>query len=166
MKKINLTFLILICIISFRARAGKENYLVRCNQKWVEVVMEDLFTPVVASRVHVYPNLAAYAGLSKKEKSLTSLEGKLTQFQGISSPKIPVDFSLAALFAFFTVAKKLVYSEYMITQFETDETEIREKRNKKMTQLKNPSIEYGKQVGQEIISWMKKDIYDYTWTLS
>lgn len=162
------TFLLIVLAIfqGLPLFAGKGNYLVRCNQKLVDVVMEDLFTPIVASRVHVYPNLAAYAVLSKKEKALPSLEGRLNGFEKISEPNTPVDLSLSALFAFTTVAKKLVYSEHIITQFENAELDIWRKRNKKKSTLDKSSVEYGRQVGAEIISWMKKDNYDYTRTLT
>jgi hypothetical protein len=163
--KRNLVFLILL-FWGFHAFAGKENYLIRCNQKLVEVVMEDLFTPVVASRVNAYPNLAAYAVLSQKGNSLEPLEGKLNQFEIISAPSTKVDLSLSALFAFTTTAKKLIYSEYMFDQFEASESEIWLRNNKKDTLLLRLSKEYGRQVAQEIIVWMKKDIYDYTRTLT
>lgn len=148
------------------AQAEKPNYLVRSNLKLVDVAMEDLFTPIVSSRVLVYPNLAAYALLQKKDASLPSLEGRLNQFVKISDPKVKVDFSLSALFAFTTVAKKLVYSEHLITNFEKEEVEIWKKQHLKSTQLLQPSIDYGKQAAAEIIAWMKKDNYDYTRTLS
>ena len=96
MKKRILAFIILGFLASFPSYAGKENYLVRCNQKLVEVIMEDLFTPVVASRVAVYPNLAAYAVLVQKGKALEPLEGNLNQFEKISLPKTKVDLSLSA----------------------------------------------------------------------
>lgn len=158
--------LILLFSVSLQAYAGKENYLVRCNQKLVEVVMEDLFTPVVASRVNAYPNIAAYAVLVQKGKSLEPLEGKLNQYTGISAPKTKVDLSLSALFAFTTMAKKLVYSEYMFEEFEAKESGLWLRNNKKDTMLLRLSREYGRQVAQEIIVWMKKDIYDYTRTLT
>ncbi len=163
--KTKLVFLILLLTKGFHAFAGKENYLVRCNQKLVEVVMEDLFTPVVASRVNAYPNLAAYAVLAQKGKALEPLEGKLNQFEKISAPSTRVDLSLSALFAFTTTAKKLIYSEYMFDQFEAKESEVWLRNNKKDTLLLRLSKEYGRQVAKEIIVWMKKDIYDYTRTL-
>lgn len=166
MIKRSFAFLILPFLANLPSYAGNGNYLVRCNQKLVEVVMEDLFTPVVASRVNAYPNLAAYAVLQKKGKTLEHLEGNLNQFEKISEPKTKVDLSLSALFAFTTTAKKLIYSEYMFDEFEAIESGIWLKKNKKDTLLLRLSKEYGRQVAQEITVWMKKDIYDYTRTLT
>jgi hypothetical protein len=165
MKKIY-WFIVLILLSSLRAEAGKDNYLVRCNLKLVDVVMEDLFTPMVASRVNVYPNLAAYAVLTKKGKSLVPLTGKLNGFNEVSDPVSKVDLSLSSFFAFTTVAKKLVYSEHIITRFEEDEKKTWLGKNNKDSVLLKASVEYGQKAGQEIIVWMKKDNYEYTRTLS
>jgi len=153
-------------IISFGAKAGKGNYLVRCNLKLVDIIMEDLFTPAVASRVKVYPNIAAYEILCKSDKRILSLGNRLNQFDGISNPKTKIDYSLSALFAFTTVGKKLVYSEYMFTDFEKSESSKWLKLHKNDTTLLKHSIEYAQTVAQEVIVWMKKDNYDFTRTLS
>jgi hypothetical protein len=153
-------------LISFGANAGKGNYLVRCNLKLVDIIMEDLFTPAVASRVKVYPNIAAYEILCKRDKRILSLGNRLNQFDGISNPKTKIDYSLSALFAFTTVGKKLVYSEYMFTDFEKAETSKWLRFNKNDTTLLKHSIEYAQTVAREVIVWMKKDNYDYTRTLS
>ena len=109
---------------SLESKAGNQNYLVRCNQKLVDVIMEDLFTPAVTSRVKVYPNVAAYEVLCKKDQRLLTLSSQLNQLTEISNPDKKVDYSLSALFAFTTVAKKLVYSEYMFTDFEKADSKI------------------------------------------
>jgi hypothetical protein len=145
---------------------GNQNYLVRCNQKLVDVIMEDLFTPAVASRVKVYPNIAAYEVLAKKGGKLKSLGNQLNELNPVSDPKEKVDYSLSALFAFTTVAGKLVYSEYLITQFEEKEVSNWFGKKKKDTSLIRSSKAYGRKVGSETIAWMKNDRYDYTRTLS
>ncbi|HRH34496.1 MAG TPA: vanadium-dependent haloperoxidase [Catalimonadaceae bacterium] len=159
-------FILLFFLSISRAEANSENYLVRCNLKLVEVIMEDLFTPVVAGRVKVYPNIAAYEVLSKKGNKLRTLQPYLNQMKPISGPTQAVDFSLASLFAFTTVAKKLVYSEYMFVDFERHESSIWLKAHKNDSVLLNNSISYGRLVSAEIIKWMKGDNYDYTRTLS
>jgi hypothetical protein len=158
--------LFILFFLGSSAKASQENYLVRCNQKLVDVIMEDLFSPAVASRVKVYPNVAAYEILCLKGGGLHSFQGKLTGLGPIPKPSQKVDFSLSALFAFSTVAKKLVYSEYIFDAFEEKEKKIWKSTHKKDSSLLNPSKEYGMEVAQFIIAWMKKDNYDYTRTLS
>ena len=152
--------------ITFSSNGKSGAYLVRCNEKLVSVVMEDVFTPPVASRVHVYPNIAAYEVLCKKDKSMHSYSKKLKDLDSIPNNTEIVDFSLSALVAFTTVAKKLVYSEYMITDFEKAEYEMWLSTNKNDSILFYHSIDYGKTVAGSIILWLKNDQYDYTRTLS
>ena len=142
------------------------NFLYRCNEKLVDIVMEDLFTPPVASRVHVYPNIAAYGVLCKCNKNMKPIEGKLNELGSLPSPPEGIDCFLSSRAAFTTVAKKLVYSEYLISEFENQENTTWLSAHQNDSAMLNRSLDYGKTVGQNIIMWMKKDNYDYTRTLS
>ena len=128
--------------------------------------MEDLFTPPVASRIHVYPNIAAYQVLCKANGNLKSLDGQLKDLETIPDPAFTVDYSLSACIAFTTVAKKMVYSEYMLTAFEDTEYKKWLPAHNNDTVLLKQSIDYGKIAAQKIIAWLKKDNYDFTRTLS
>ena len=134
------------------------NYLSRCNEKLVDVVMEDLFTPPVASRVHVYPNIAAYEVLAIGNPQLVSLSGQIRHLPKLNLSKENINYSIAAEYAFTTVAKKLVFSEYMISDFEGEEKNLW-KNSGCDTNFLNKSIEYGINAGQQIITWMLKDNY-------
>ena len=137
---------------------AEQNYLYRCNEKLIEVVMEDLFTPPVASRVHVYPNIAAYEVLCLGKTDMISLRGSIPQLPRLVLSDSSVNLSIAAEFAFTTVAKKIVLSEYMITDFESLERELWLNEIKDSIIL-NKSIEYGKAQARLIIDWILKDNY-------
>ena len=137
---------------------AEQNYLYRCNEKLIEVVMEDLFTPPVASRVHVYPNIAAYEVLCLGKIDMISLRGSIPQLPRLVLSDSSVNLSIAAEFAFTTVAKKIVLSEYMITDFESVERELWLNEIKDSIIL-NKSIEYGKAQARLIIDWILKDNY-------
>src|SRR5258706_5741817 len=98
-------------------QAGSGTWLYRCNEKLVEIIMEDLFTPPVASRVQLYSNIAAYEVLCFKDKKLRPLAGQLKGLERISPPATHVDISLSATVAFALVARRLVYSEYIVDDF-------------------------------------------------
>lgn len=127
--------------------------------------MEDLFTPPVASRVHVYPNIAAYQVLCKAGNHLKSLSGQLKGLDSLPDPVAQVDYPLAACIAFTTVAKKMVYSEYMLTDFEAKEYAHWLPLHGNDTVLLKNSTAYRQLAAQKIIAWLKKDNYDYTRTL-
>ena len=157
MKKIIvLSVFVLLCSI-LHAQNDKD-YLFRCNEKLIDIVMEDLFSPPVASRVYVYPNIAAYEVLAQGNAEMKSLSGAIKHLPALMLDKANINYSLAAEFAFTTVAKKLIFSEYMITDFE-------EKEIKTWATLINnddllqASVEYGRKAGAQIIDWMMKDNY-------
>jgi len=165
MKKIIIVVFFCICNLNFtKGSDTSNNYLIRCNEKLIEVVMEDLFTAPVASRVHVYPNIAAYEVLSIGNPKLKSLSGTIIHLSKLNLEKVDVNYSIAAEFAFTTVAKKLVFSEYMITDFENNEKEIWAKNNIDTAEI-NKSIDYGKNAGKQIIEWLIKDNYIHVKTM-
>lgn len=159
-------FVFLFCLIHSISFAWTvvDNYLYRCNEKLVEVVMEDLFNPPVSSRVYVYPNIAAYEVLAIGSPQLISLSGQIKHLPKLKFEKENINYSIAAEFAYTTVAKKLVFSEQMISDFERDEKEIW-KNKITDTLLINKSIEFGIKAGKQLIDWVMKDNYTYIKTL-
>jgi len=136
-----------------------QNYLVRCNEKLIEVVMEDLFNPPVSSRVYVYPNVAAYEVLCLGNPQLVSLSGQIKHLPKLNLEKSnTINYSIASEFAFTTVAKKLVFTEQMIISFEQEEKNTWKKQNLD-TNVINASIKYGIAAGKQIIDWLLKDNY-------
>jgi PAP2 superfamily len=148
-------FLFLNNVISAQ---NKADYLYRCNEKLIDIVMEDLFSPPVASRVYVYPNIAAYEVLVKGNPELKSLGSGIKHLPALALEKENINYSVAAEFAFTTVAKKLVFSEYKVTDFEENEKKTWSTllNNEELLQA---SIEYGRKAGAQIIEWMMQDNY-------
>lgn len=159
-------FLIINLTLNGYGQSSTGNYLYRCNEKLTDVIMEDVFNPAQASRVHVYPNIAAYQVLSFKYKELTPLSGVLSQLKSFDKPATKIDYSLSALTAYAAVARKLVYSEYMINDFENAEQMRWLLKNNNDSVLFKASVDFGHSVSQKIIEWIKGDNYDYTRTLS
>jgi hypothetical protein len=151
-------FIILLFIfINCNARA-QNNYLYRCNEKLVDIVMEDLFTPPVASRVYVYPNIAAYEVLASGHPEMQSLSGQIKHLPELKCDNSNINFSVSAQFAFITVARKLVFSERLIDEFEAEEKKSWSAILHDDALLQS-SIDYGKKAGMQIIEWMMKDNY-------
>ena len=67
--------------------------------KVTEVIIHDIFSPPVASRIYAYSNIAAYEVLVQKNKDYKSLAGKLTDLKPApqASADAPVNYDLAAL---------------------------------------------------------------------
>ena len=154
-----------LCLTTAQARErGYDNYLYRCNEKLIEVIMEDLFTPPVASRVQVYPNIAAYEVLAIGDPQLLSLSHQFKHLLPLTLKRENINYSIAAEFAFTTVAKKLVFSEYLISEFEIIEKNTWREKAIDSTTLSN-SIRYGVNAGNMIINWLQNDNYAHVKTL-
>mgnify|MGYP000666342139 CR=1 FL=1 len=81
--------------------------------KVVEVMVHDIFSPPVASRIFAYPNIAAYEIIAQKDSTYTSLAGQISHLKSIPKPdeSKQINFSLAALIAHIDLSKQLIFSE-------------------------------------------------------
>ena len=81
--------------------------------KVVEIMIHDIFSPPVASRIFVYPNIAAYEILAQKSTKFKSLNGVLKEYTPI--PKADstkqINLELSALIAHMELSKSLIFSE-------------------------------------------------------
>jgi len=136
---------------------SKQKTLHELNELLINTVMDDVFTPPVASRIYTYPNIAFYECIHEEEEGYGSLVGKLNDFRSLPQPLGTTDHFISAAIAFSYTAQSLVGSEYKFENwrkkfldsisFVTD------------TQLINRSVKFGKQIADSIITWSKKDHY-------
>src|SRR6476646_7283502 len=64
-----------------------QNQLPQWNTKLTQVIISDIFTPAVCSRIYAYSNIAAYEALRPQYKDYTSYAGKLNGLQPLPQPK-------------------------------------------------------------------------------
>jgi hypothetical protein len=78
-----------------------------------EIMVHDIFSPPVASRVFAYPSIAAYEIIARDNDTYRSLENQLTGLTAIPEPPSdqPINFQLAALIAHMDLNKRLIFSE-------------------------------------------------------
>ena len=131
--------------------------------KVTEVMVHDIFSPPVASRIYTYPNIAAYEILAQNNANYRSLA---SQLRGLDSvPKAPlaeVNYEVAALVAHMDLSRRLIFSEEMITSYRDSLYGIWENTNEDVFLA---SKTYGLQVADHIASWMDKDNYKQTRTM-
>ena len=134
-------------------------------KKLTDVIVYDIFSPPVASRVYMYPTIAAYAVMQQANpESYHAIEPQLTGLEQIPEPASEdVDFNLAAFYAHTVVGKQLIFSEDRITEFQ-DKT-IAELQAKGLpNRVLEASLAHGKAVAEHILKWSKTDLYDQTRT--
>ncbi|MEH6534789.1 MAG: vanadium-dependent haloperoxidase [Psychroserpens sp.] len=135
------------------------------NKVLLESVMEDAFTPPVASRIYAYAHLAHYITLqSVYIDSLPEITSKINGLDNFTAPvNTNVDAKLSALLAFSTIGKKLIYSE----QFFNDLSEhLKDSALKKgfSEELVKSSEDYALNITKQLSDWIDKDMYIETRT--
>ncbi|WP_222981872.1 vanadium-dependent haloperoxidase [Flagellimonas meishanensis] len=129
-----------------------------------QVMIHDIFSPPVASRIYVYPNVAAYEILAQQEGIYNSLAGQLRDLKPIPSPgdTANINFPLAALIAHIDLSKRLIFSEERIEKYRDSLYNLWQEKNEKEF---NASKDYALQVSEHIAAWMDKDNYKQTRTM-
>lgn len=133
------------------------------NRNLTNIIVKDIFTPPVSSRIYMYSNVAAYEALQSGDSSYQSLAGQLNGLTEVPQPEPDKEYYLpvSSIIAFATVGKALIFSPDSIDQYEQQYlNEIKNIGIKKQT-LSN-SIEYGRAVGQHILDWCSHDNYKQT----
>ncbi len=128
------------------------------------IMIHDIFSPPVASRVYAYPNIAAYEIVAMADSNYFSLANQAKNLTAIPIPDSAktVNYQLAALIAHIDISRRLIFSEDRLTSYRDSLYAIWEKKNK--NEFGN-SKEYGLQVAEHIAAWMKKDNYNQTRTM-
>ena len=123
-----------------------------------DVIVHDIFSPPVASRVYAYPNIAAYEVIAAHDDRLVSLSGQLRDLSPIPEPPAEFNAYLASLQAFLKVGTTLVFSEDKMNVYR--EQLYHKYRDMGMSNtVMEQSIAYGNNVGQHILDWADQDNY-------
>ncbi|WP_296314460.1 vanadium-dependent haloperoxidase [Winogradskyella sp. UBA3174] len=132
--------------------------------KLTEIMVHDIFSPPVASRIYVYPNIAAYEVLNQNNSTYKSLNNQLNELNitAISKTDEDVNLKLAAVIAYIDVAKELVFS--------ADRIEVYRDSLYKEWKTINPnefesSKTYALVISEQIKEWMNADKYSETRTM-
>ena len=165
MKKINglfiLSLLVNFCSAQPLSWDDDAAPLHRSEKALTDVIVHDVFSPPVASRIYAYANIAGYETLVHQHPEYISLQTQLDSFPLIPAPSNKISFSLAAVYSFLSVGKKLIFSETILQ--DSINNILRWYKNKKIdATVYRHSIEYGMQVADSIISWLAKDHYKET----
>ncbi|HWH64326.1 MAG TPA: vanadium-dependent haloperoxidase [Ginsengibacter sp.] len=127
------------------------------------VVIYDIFSPPVASRVFAYSNLAAFEVLANEGKHFKSLEGKVTGLNNIPHPaaNAKIDYPFASLIALIKVGNELTFSGDTM-KILADSVKALAQNAGMPDDMFDGSIQYGNQVADSVISWGKHDNYAKT----
>lgn len=130
-----------------------------------DVIVYDIFSPPVASRVYVYPSIAAFEVLAKfNPDTLRTMAGQLHGLKPVPDPKEDnINPQLATIHAFLTVGKTLIFSEDKIDDYRENFYQTLDE-NGLPSSVKQNSLAYGEIVAQHILQWADGDMYKQTRT--
>lgn len=137
-----------------------ENQLGDWNAKLTSVVITDIFSPAVCSRIYTYPNIAAYEALRPQYPGYASYAGRLRQLQPVPQPQSgnAYCYPVSSVIAFTTVARKMVFNGDAIADMEQDFLKQLNELNID-EDLRDNSVAYGRAVGEHINAWAASDGY-------
>jgi len=132
------------------------------NDKLNEAIIQDGFSPPVASRIYAYVNLAAYEAYHYDNPNKIKMSGVLNEFEpAYDFPRSKqVDPEFASFTAFYKIAYELVYRDFIV-----DSLILSHKKYFKSMLPKDiyeNSEMLGKVVANKIVAYAKTDNYDKT----
>lgn len=139
--------------------ADDPEYIHQSMQKLTDVIVYDIFSPPVASRIYSYPSIAAYEVLIHDYPEYQTLAGQLNGLEPVPDPDTSQQLSLplASLHAFLTVGKNFIFSEDRINEHQQNlYAPFQDAFPEAMYQN---SLAYGEKVAQHIVEWSGHDNY-------
>jgi len=134
--------------------------LIHNEDQLTQVIIYDVFTPPVASRIYVYSSIAAYEAIRHSKKDAPSIAEKLNGFGKMPMPDASkkYDYTLAATEAFFKVARSVkVFSVDSLNEYEKA-TYGNYKSNLDEATY-NASISFGDTIAAVVLKRAKNDGY-------
>ena len=131
-------------------------------KKLTDIIVVDIFTPPVASRIYANTSLAMYEALRFEDSSVPSITAKLKGFDPMPLPidKISYNFSIAAIQAFCETAKKVTFSAPEITVYQ--DSMIKQYAGNMDQAIVDSSVAFGQRVADVVAKRLGKDNYKET----
>jgi hypothetical protein len=173
MSKFHFAFAILIglAIASCNPRSGLDytkavhDPLLYCKtvKKLNDIVLENNFPPMIASRNYAYANIAAFEVVAAGDSSYHSLSGQIKNMPAM--PRLAagakVDYELAALLAFTKVGNAVTFPEGSMMDYYDQLKHIADSSGMSEEMIK-ASAAFADTVSNAVLAWAKMDDYAQT----
>jgi len=169
MKNINWNFIFLPVCLLIGCDSGQKTrkdldlaspvLIHEAQEALTDVIVYDIFSPPVASRIYAYANLAAYEALLPAYPEYISFNHRLNEFDKITTrgSKNPVNFHLASIHAFFEVGKAMIFSEDKLMNYRQHLYDSLA-AGISGSVMKN-SLKYGEEIATTILDYAEQDNY-------
>ncbi len=131
--------------------------------KLTDVIIHDIFSPPVASRIYNYATLAGYEAIASGNPEYKSMSGQFNGFENLPQPEAGAEYAhqLAGFKALMTVARGLTFTINKYDEFE-EATYKKFKDAGVPSDVFDRSITYGEAVGNHVLEYAKGDNYPQT----
>lgn len=144
----------------YKAQVQQPELLHRTLKQITDVIVHDIFSPPVASRIYAYSTVAAYEAIIHQDSTYVSLAGQLNGLTETPRPEPDLEycFPISSMQAMFKVGRTLIFSEDKMDEYYAGLMKELEAVNIPDDVLKR-SIEYGNKVADHILAWSSGDNY-------
>jgi PAP2 superfamily len=123
------------------------------------VVLENNFPPMIASRNYAYASIAAYEVVAAYDKRFQSLAGQIKHLPAFPKTEIAdVDYQLAAMLAFCKVGEAVTFPEGSMQTY-IDKLKHEADSAGVSSSVIKASQAFADSIGNHILRWSKKDNY-------
>lgn len=128
-----------------------------------DVVLENNFPPMIATRNYAYANIAAYESMVAGNDDFQSLSGQIKHLPAMPKPEAGkiIDFSLAALFSFTKVGNAVTFPEGSMMEY-YDELKKKAREAGMTSDILKNTLAFSDTVVAVILKWSKDDNYAQT----
>ncbi|MBE7176842.1 MAG: vanadium-dependent haloperoxidase [Mucilaginibacter polytrichastri] len=147
----------------YRAYTGNPALFRVTEKKLNDVVLENNFPPVIASRNYAYANIAAFEVIAAGDpKKFHSMAGQIAHLKPVPKPAAKdIDFPFAALLAFCEVGNAVTFPEGSMMDYVAELKTRADSAGMPSEVMKNTE-EYASVVSKHILDWSKGDNYAQT----
>ena len=147
----------------WKVRASDPELLHGSIKQVTDVIVHDIFSPPVASRIYAYISVAGYEAARNQDSTYLTLAGQLHGLDPLPKPESGKEycFPFSSTIAVLKVGRALVFSEDKMDKF-YDSLLLTYKNTGMPEDVYDRSLAYGIAVADHIISWSGKDNYKQT----
>ena len=129
-------------------------------KKLNDVVLENNFPPMIATRNYVYACIAAFECIAAGDDNYISLAGQIKHMPAMPKPEKgkEIDYDLAAMLAFTKVGNAVTFSEKIVMGYYNDLKRMADSIGIDPEVVKN-TVAFSDSLVAAIISWSRKDNY-------
>lgn len=129
-------------------------------KKLNDIVLENNFPPMIASRNYAYASIAAYEVIAAGDGTYSSLAGQIKHMPSMPKPdpKQVIDFPFASMLAFCKVGNAVTFPEGSMDIY-VEELQQKARDAGMPSDIFDNSFWFASKIADSVLSWSKKDHY-------